>query len=328
MTSLPAARLASVKEAVRARHERPRGRAYVVLRWAAAGLFVAVLLGLVVSIALDSSQALAHSGIGLLWSGTWNPAANEYGAGVLLVGTIVTTSLAMVIVVPVGLGMAAFLSELAPRRLAGSLSTAIDLLAAVPSIVVGLWALLVLSPLFANHVEPFLKSIPVLEWFFHGPAYGPSILLASVVLAVMTLPTVVALSRTALRGVAMADREAAMALGATRWQIVWEVVFPGARAGIAAALTLAVGRALGETIAVAMVIGNSPEVPHSLLSPGATLGSAIVNQFAEAAPGIGTSSVIALAGVLLVLTLAVNAGGQALLRGAGPRRSVGTTVAP
>jgi phosphate transport system permease protein len=168
----------------------------------------------------------------------------------------------------------------------------------------------------------------VLEWFFHGYAYGPSILLASVVLAVMTLPTVVALSRTALRGVSMADREAAMALGATRWQIVWEVVFPGARAGIAAALTLAVGRALGESIAVAMVIGNSPEVPHSLISPGATLGSAIVNQFAEAAPGIGTSSVIALAGVLLVLTLAVNAGGQALLRGAGPRRSVGTTVAP
>ncbi len=190
-----------------------------------------MLLGLVVSIALDSSQALAHSGIGLLWSGTWNPAANEYGAGVLLVGTIVTTSLAMVIVVPVGLGMAAFLSELAPRRLAGSLSTAIDLLAAVPSIVVGLWALLVLSPLFANHVEPFLKSIPVLEWFFHGYAYGPSILLASVVLAVMTLPTVVALSRTALRGVSMADREAAMALGATRWQIVWEVVFPGATPG-------------------------------------------------------------------------------------------------
>jgi phosphate transport system permease protein len=232
----------------------------------------------------------------------------------------VTTVVAMVIVVPVGLGMAAFLSELAPRWLAGPLSAAIDLLAAVPSIVVGLWALLVLSPLFANHVEPFLKAIPLLEWFFHGPAYGPSMLLASVVLAVMTLPTVVALSRTALRGVALQDREGAMALGATHWQVVREVVFPGARSGIAAALSLAVGRALGESIAVAMVIGNNPSVPHSLLAPGATLGSAIVNQFAEAAPGIGTSSVIALAAVLLVLTLAVNAGGQALLRGMGPGR--------
>jgi phosphate transport system permease protein len=290
------------------------------LRWGAAGLFLAVLLGLVVSIVLDSSQALAHSGIGFLWSGTWNPVANQYGAGVLVVGTVVTTLVAMVIVVPVGLGTAAFLSELAPRWLAGPLSSAIEVLAAVPSIVVGLWALLVLSPVFADHVEPFFKSVPGLEWLFHGPAYGPSILLASVVLAVMTLPTVVALSRTALSGVALADREAAMALGATHWQVVREVVFPGARSGIAASLTLAVGRALGESIAVAMVIGNNPAVPHSLLSPGATLGSAIVNQFAEAEPGIGTSSVIALAAVLLVLTLIVNAGGQALLRGLGPGR--------
>ena len=285
------------------------------------GLFVAVLVGLVVSIAIDSSQALAHSGIAFLWSGTWNPAANQFGAGILVVGTIVTTAVAMVIVIPIGLGMAAFLSELAPRWLAGPLATAIDLLAAVPSIVVGLWALLVLSPLFANHVEPFFKSVPALEWFFHGPAYGPSILLASVVLAVMTLPTVVALTRTALSGVALADREGAMALGATHWQVVREVVFPGGsfrhRGG---ALTLAVGRALGESIAVAMVIGNNPSVPHSLVAPGATLGSAIVNEFAEAAPGIGTSSVIALAAVLLLLTLLVNAGGQAMLRGMGPGR--------
>jgi phosphate transport system permease protein len=321
MTALSgAASLDSLKETLRHRHDRRGGRAYVLARWAAAGLFVAVLLGLVVSIAIDSSQAIAHSGIGFLWSGTWNPAANQYGAGILVVGTVVTTGVAMVIVVPVGLGMAAFLSELAPRWLAGPLSMAIDLLAAVPSIVVGLWALLVLSPVFANHVEPFFKSIPVLEWLFHGPAYGPSILLASVVLAVMTLPTVVALSRTALSGVALADREGAMALGATHWQVIREVVFPGARSGIAASLTLAVGRALGESIAVAMVIGNNPSVPHSLVAPGATLGSAIVNQFAEASPGIGTSSVIALAAVLLVLTLAVNAGGQAMLRGMGPGR--------
>jgi phosphate transport system permease protein len=321
VSGLPGAgSFASVRAAVRHSHDRRGGRGYVALRWGAAGLFLAVLLGLVVSIVLDSSQALAHSGIGFLWSGTWNPVANQYGAGVLVVGTVVTTLVAMVIVVPVGLGTAAFLSELAPRWLAGPLSSAIEVLAAVPSIVVGLWALLVLSPVFADHVEPFFKSVPGLEWLFHGPAYGPSILLASVVLAVMTLPTVVALSRTALSGVALADREAAMALGATHWQVVREVVFPGARSGIAASLTLAVGRALGESIAVAMVIGNNPAVPHSLLSPGATLGSAIVNQFAEAEPGIGTSSVIALAAVLLVLTLIVNAGGQALLRGLGPGR--------
>lgn len=327
MTSLTAlAGPPPVREALRRRFSRRHGRAYLVLRWGAAGVFAAVLTGLVVSIAADSSQAIEHSGIGFLWSGVWNPTANEYGAGILVVGTVVTTLVAMVIVVPVGLGTAAFLSELAPRWLAGLMATAVELLAAVPSIVVGLWGLLVLSPVFANHVEPFFKSVPVLEWFFHGPSYGPSILLASTVLAVMTLPTVVALSRTALSGVPLADREAAMALGATRWQVIREVVFPGARAGIAAALTLAVGRALGESIAVAMVIGNSPSIPHSLLSPGATLGSAIVNQFAEAEPGLGTSSVVALAGVLLVLTLLVNAGGQALLR--GPRRRAAQRTVP
>ena len=153
-------------------------------------------------------------------------------------------------------------------------------------------------------------------WLFSGPAYGPSILLAAVVLAVMTLPTLVALSRTALRGVPVEDREAAMALGATRWQVVRKVVLPTARPGIGAAVTLALGRAMGEAIAVAMVIGNRPALPHSLIEPGATLGSAIVNQFAEAQPGLGTSSVIALAAVLLVLTVVVNIVGQ-LFRRAG-----------
>lgn len=302
-----------IRAALRQRQARPRGRAYQVLRWGGAALFVAVVVALLVSIAYDSAPAFAHDGIAFVWSGRWNPAANDYGAGILLVGTVITTFVAMLLVIPVGLGVAAFLSELAPRWLAAPLSTAIDLLAAVPSIVVGLWGLLVLSPVFASGVEPFLKSIPGIEWFFHGPSYGPSVLLASVVLAIMTLPTVVALSRTALSAVDRADREAAMALGATRWQVVRNAVFPGARSGIRAALTLAFGRALGESIAVAMVIGNRPAVPHSLISPGATLGSAIVNQFAEASPGLGTSSVIALAAVLLVLTILINAGGRALL---------------
>ncbi len=222
------------------------------------------------------------------------------------------------------MGAAVALSEFVPRKLAAAASTFIELLAAVPSIVVGLWALLVLSPLFATDVEPFLRSLPVLGVAFSGPAYGPSILLAAVVLAVMTLPTVVALSRTALRGVPVEDREAAMALGATRWQVVRKVVLPTARPGIGAAVTLALGRAMGEAIAVAMVIGNRPALPHSLTEPGATLGSAIVNQFAEAQPGLGTSSVIALAAVLLVMTVVVNIVGQ-LFRRAG--KSPGTTSA-
>ena len=325
MTAMPTAldaggwrAVTGVREALDRARSRPGGRTYSALRWAGAAAFLALLAGLIVTVAIESGQAFARWGVGFVWSGTCAPGSNQYAAGLLIVGTIVTTFAAMAIVVPVGLGVSVFLSEQAPRWIAAPLSTAIDLLAAVPSIVVGLWALLVLSPVFARHVEPFLHHLPVLGFVFHGFSYGPSIILAAVVLAVMSLPSVVTLSRTALSAVPAADREAAMALGATCWQVVRRAVLPAARSGIAAALTLAVGRALGESIAVAMVIGNRPGVPHSLLAPGATLGSAIVNNFAEAAPGLGTSSVIAHGAVLRLRTLLVNLGGQALLRRGAP----------
>jgi phosphate transport system permease protein len=273
-----------------------------------------VVAAIVLSIVTGSAQAFVHYGPSFVWSGTYSPSTGQYGAGLLVVGTVVTTGVAIIIAAPIGLGAAVALSELVPSKIAGVASTLVELLAAVPSIVVGLWALLVLSPLFARDVEPFLHSVPVLGLLFGGEDLGPSIILAAVVLAVMTLPTLVSLSRTALRTVPVADREAAMALGATRWQVVRKVVWPAARPGIAAATTLAVGRALGEAIAVAMVIGNSPSWPHSLAAPGATLGSSIVNQFSEAQPGLGTSSVIALGAVLFVLTVVVNIGGQVLRR--------------
>lgn len=303
-----------VRDALNRHLRHGGGGLYGALRWTGAVLFAGTVVALIVSLLISSSGAFAHSGIGFLWSGTWDPTRQKYGAGVFIVGTLLTTAGAIALAVPIGVGTAAFLSELAPKWLAAPLSVAIDLIAAVPSIVVGLWGLLVLSPAFARHVEPFLKKIPVIEWFFHGPALGPSILLAGVVLAVMILPTIVTLSRTALSGVAVSDREAARALGGTRWQVVRTAVIPGARSGIEAAVTLAMGRALGESIAVAMVIGNAYVVPHSLLAPGASLGSAIINNFGEASPGLERSSVIALVVVLLFITAAVNAGGQLLLR--------------
>lgn len=314
----PAPRVAGVGAALAGARRRRGGRAYLACRWLAVGVFVAVVGGLVVSLFTGAAQAFAHSGVGFLWSGTWDPQRGQFGAGLLVAGTVVTTGVALVLAVPVGVGSAVFLAELAPRRLAAILSTAIDLLAAVPSIVVGLWGLLVLSPLFARDVEPALGSVPGLDWFFRGPDYGPGIVLAAVVLAVMVLPTVVALSRTALRSVPVTDREAAMALGGTRWQVVRRAALPGARSGIGAAVTLAMGRALGESIAVAMVIGNRPSLPHSLVAPGATLGSAIVGQFAEATSSLQTSSIIGLAVVLLALTVLVNVGGQVLQRRGGP----------
>ncbi len=313
-----------VREALLRRWARPGGRAYAIARWAGAMLFAAIVVALVVSLLVSSSQAFAHSGLSLLWSGTYNAAKDVYPTGIFIVGTLITTAVAIILAVPIGVGTAAFLSEFAPKWLAAPLTVAIDLIAAVPSIVVGLWGLLVLEPIFAHHVEPFMKKIPVIEWFFHGPALGPSMFLAGVVLAVMILPTIVALSRTSMSAVALEDREAARALGATRWQVVTTAVVPGARTGIEAAVTLAIGRAMGETIAVAMVIGNNYALPHSLLSPGATLGSAIINNFGEASPGLDRATVIGLVVVLLVLSALVNVGGQLLLRARS--RSVGATT--
>lgn len=306
--------IGGVREALQRRWARPGGRAYAVLRWSGATIFAAIVLGFVVSLLASSSQAFGHSGVSFLWSGTYNATKDVYPTGVFIVGTLITTAVAIIVAVPIGVGTAAFLSEFAPKWLASPLSVLIDLIAAVPSIVVGLWGLLVLSPVFAHHVEPFFKKVPLLEWFFHGPAYGPSMLLAGTVLAVMILPTIVALSRSALTSVAREDREAARALGATRWQVVRTAVVPGARTGIEAAVILAMGRALGETIAVAMVIGNNYALPHSLLSPGATLGSAIINNFGEANPGLDRSSIVGLVVVLLGITVLVNVGGQLLLR--------------
>jgi len=308
----------SVREALERRRAKPRGRLYATVRWVGAGIFAAIFVTLLVTLFKDASAALGHMGPSILWTG-WNPAKDQFGAGAFIVGTLLTTFVALVIAVPIGIGTAAMLSELAPRWIAGPCTVLIEFLAAIPSIVVGLWGLIVLTPIFAQHVEPFLKEVPVLGSLFHGPPLGSSLLLAGVVLAIMVLPTIVALSRVAMSGVAVADREAGLALGATRWQVVRKAVIPGARRGIRASITLGMGRALGEAIAVSLVIGNNTGLPHSLLAPGATLGSAIVNTFSEADPGsLEWSAVVALVVVLLAISVLVNAGGQFLLRARKP----------
>jgi phosphate transport system permease protein len=301
------------------RRRRPGGRIYAAIRWGGALVFVAVVVSLVVTLVWQSAPAFRHSGFGFIFNGTWNPDTSHFGAGVFIIDTLITTGVGLLIAVPVGIATAAALSEFLPRRLAGPLSTCVDLLAAVPSIVVGLWALLVLVPIFERHVEPFLQDIPLVRHLFGGEDLGSGILLASVVLAVMILPTMVALTRTALRGVSIADREAALALGGTRWQVVRRAVIPGARSGIQAAVTLSMGRALGEAIAVALVIGGGVNLPHSLLATGTTLGSAVVSFFSEAS-GIQRSAVIGLVVVLLAFTALANIGGQLLIR---PRRARG-----
>ncbi len=307
-----------IRQSLERNRLRGNGRLYAGLRWGGAAVFGVVFVALVVTLLQESAADLGHMGISILWRG-WRPAVGEYGAGVFIVGTLLTTAVALALAIPVGLGTSLLLAELAPRWLAAPLQAMVEFLAAVPSIVVGLWGLIILNPLFARDVEPFLKHVPVLDALFHGPPLGASILLASVVLAIMILPTIVALSRLSMAGVPLADREAGMALAATRWQVARRVVVPGARRGIRAAVTLAMGRAMGEAIAVTMVVGNNTALPHSLLSPGSTLGSAIVNSFSEALPGtLQKSGVVALVVVLLAISVVVNAGGQLLMRARTP----------
>lgn len=292
---------------------RPGGRLYGVVRWAGALLFVSLVVAVVVSLVWQAAPAFGHSGFSFIFNGTWNPTAGQYGAGVFIVDTLITTGVGLLIAVPVGIATAVALTEFMPPRVAAPLSVCLDLLAAVPSIVVGLWGLLILVPIFQRDIEPTVGGIPLIgHRLFGGPDLGSGILLASVVLAVMMLPTMIALSRTALRGVAIADREAAMALGGTRWQVVRRAVLPGARSGLEAAITLAMGRALGEAIAVALVIGGGVTIPHSLLATGTTLGSAIVSFFSEAT-GQQRSAVIGLAVLLFAFTALANVGGQLLL---------------
>jgi len=293
------------------------GRGYAVLLWSAAAVFVIVLAAIIEGIVSQSTKAFGHFGIGFLWSTAFNTVTNQYGAGPFILGTVVVTLIAMLIAVPVGLATAAFLTEMCPRRVAAPLGVAIDLIAAVPSIVVGLWGLYVMQPVFLRDVEPFMQKIPVVKLLFKGVAEGPSLFLAGFVLAIMIVPTMVALTRTALAGVGTTDREAAFALGATPWQVIRKVVVPGANSGILAAGTLALGRAVGETIAITLLIGNVTRITHpfSLLNPGATLGSIIVLNFGESQPGtLLRSTLLALAVVLLVITLIVNIGGRLIVR--------------
>jgi phosphate transport system permease protein len=215
--------------------------------------------------------------------------------------------------VPIGLGTALALAYLVPHRLRASLGTAVELLAAVPSVVYGLWGLIVLAPLCREYLEPFLTSVFGWTGLFNGPNQGVGLLLAGIILFVMVLPTMVAISRDVLAVVPNEQVEGAMALGATRWQVLRKVVIPGARTGLLGGFTLATGRALGETVAVALVIGNTPFIAHSIKSPAATLPSLIVNNFGEAT-GTELSALFGAGLVLLVIGVAVNATARALVR--------------
>ncbi|HEX7949465.1 MAG TPA: phosphate ABC transporter permease subunit PstC [Candidatus Limnocylindrales bacterium] len=286
-----------------------------VLGW----LALLILVGLVVMLVANGLQAFETFGLGFLTGTTWDPVAAVFGAAPFILGTIASSLIAILLAAPIGLLTAIFLAELASRRVAIPLTFTIELLAAIPSVVFGLWGVFVLSPMLKGTVEAWITG--TLGWIpiFSGPPFGIGLFAAGVILTLMILPTVVAISRDVITSVPNHQREAMLALGATRWETITKAVLPYARSGIVGALILGLGRALGETMAVTMVIGNSGKIPHSIFDPSQTIASQIATTFNEAGVGIETSSLIALGFVLLVITMLLNVVARLLVwRVAGP----------
>ncbi|HYL61058.1 MAG TPA: phosphate ABC transporter permease subunit PstC [Candidatus Methylomirabilis sp.] len=252
----------------------------------------------------------------------WDPIFDQFGALPFIYGTLVTASLALLIAVPLGLGAAIFLAELAPIRISDTLEFFIDLLAAVPSVIYGLLGIFIVVPLMRQHVQPALKETLGFLPLFQGPAYGIGLLTAGIVLAIMVIPYIISVSREVLLSVPRDQREAALALGATRWESTWKVVVPFARTGILGSIFLALARALGETMAVTMVVGNTPRISASLFSPGDSIASVIAAQFKEATGDLYLQSLIELGLVLFLLTFILN-GLARLLIVITSRRSAG-----
>ncbi|MHB1096711.1 MAG: phosphate ABC transporter permease subunit PstC [Gemmatimonadaceae bacterium] len=291
-------------------HESPTGdRVYRILTTACAASIPALLIVLAAEIGIAAWPALRTFGLDFATGTEWDAVRGVFGVAPAIFGTVLSSALALLIAAPLALGIAVFTSEIAPAWLRSVLEFLLDLLAAIPSVIYGLWGLFVLVPWLRETVMPLLADgLHLGETpLFSGPAYGPSMLAAGLLLAIMVLPYIAAVAREVLAAVPDSQREAALALGATRWEVVRHAVLPYARSGIIGAVILGLGRALGETMAVTMVIGNRHELSASLFAPGYTLASLIANEFAEATADLHLSALMAAGATLLAVTLAVNA---------------------
>lgn len=287
---------------------------------AGAGLVAPVVLLLIVAVLLQQAgPAIMHFGFGFIAGRVWNPVTLHFAALPYIYGTLLTSTIALLIALPIGVGVALFLADPRQPRIRGPIGLGVELLAAIPSVVYGLWALFVMGPFVFKAVE-----VPISDRFgglplFGGPARSTSVLTAGLILAIMVLPTLASVSRDVVRAVPGGLRESSVALGATWWETTWRVILPAARAGIFGATILALGRALGETIAVTMVIGNRFQISPSLFQPGYSLAAVIANEFTEATAPLHSASLIELGLVLIGVTLTVNLVALALLRTAGAR---------
>jgi len=287
-----------------------------------AALAVPTLLAfLVFELWSGARLAIGQFGFSFITTSTWDPVAEKFGALPLMFGTLVSSLIALLIAVPLSLGVAIYLTEFAPKSVRQPVAFLIGLLAAIPSVVYGLWGIFVLIPLLRTTVFPFLRDSLGFFPFFQGPIYGPSMLAAGIILAIMVMPYIMSVGREVLLAVPNTQREAALALGATRWEAVITAVLPYARSGIIGAIILGLGRALGETMAVTMLIGNRHEIGASLFAPGYTMAAAIANEFSEAVGDLHLSALAYVAFLLFLVTVIVNAGARLLIwrvaRGSG-----------
>ena len=279
------------------------------LTQAAALAVLLILGGVIVSLVDGSLPAFQKFGLGFLANQVWNPVTKKFGALAPIYGTVVTSAIAMAIAVPLGIGIAVFLTELCPPALRRPIGTAIELLAGIPSIIYGIWGLFVFAPFLQQYVQPAIiaafGNVPVLSTLFAGPPYGIGMLTASLILAIMVVPFVASISRDVFAAVPSILKESAYGIGCTTWEVVWNVVIPYTRVGVIGSVMLGLGRALGETMAVTFVIGNAHKINPSLFAPGTTISASIANEFTEAVGDLYTSSLIALGLILFMITFVV-----------------------
>ncbi|HVU20434.1 MAG TPA: phosphate ABC transporter permease subunit PstC [Rhizomicrobium sp.] len=279
---------------------------------------VVIFCGVIVSLVLGAMPSIKQFGFSFLQTDAWNPVTENYGALASIYGTLITSALAMLVALPVGIGIAIFLTEICPRSLRRPIGIAIELLAGIPSIIYGIWGLFVFAPEFQQTAEPWLiailGNIPGLQSFFAGPPYGIGVFTASLILSIMILPFISAVTRDVFETVPSILKEAAYGLGCTTWEVVWRVVLPFARTGVVGGAMLALGRALGETMAVTFVIGNAHHIQGSVFAPGTTISATIANEFSEATTTMYQSAVIELGLILFFITFVVLASAQLMLR--------------
>jgi phosphate transport system permease protein len=273
----------------------------------------AIVLFILTILIVRSKLTLAQFGFSFFTRSAWDPVSGDFGALPFIFGTLATSLLALAMAVPLALGVAVFLTELCPQKLRAPISFLTELLAAIPSVVYGLWGVFVLVPMMRDQLGPFL--VKYLGWtgFFEGANFGEGLLTASIILAIMILPIISSITRDIMMAVPNSQREAVLALGATRWEMIRTGVLRNARIGIVGAIILGLGRALGETMAVTMVIGNHPDISKSLFAPGYTLASVIANEFSEATTNMYTSALIEIGLALFLVTIVVNAIARALV---------------